>query len=164
MEPMTSGALNGGGAWEQALYDHLTSHVENEVGLLQAYQEAADESHSAAFSYLVGLIVEEERRHHRTFAELAATLRTEVDARPEEFAVPRLGHWGFEHAHIVELTDQLLERERDDAGALAELAETLDAVKDTTMWHLLVDLMQMDTAKHIRILEFVREHASPGAT
>jgi hypothetical protein len=35
----------------------------------------------------------------------------------------------------------------------------LDTLKDDTMWQLLVRLMEMDTAKNIAILEFVRASA-----
>ena len=160
---MSTSARIGGTAWEQALYEHLTSHVDSESELLTDYQQAADQSHSAAFQYLVSLIVEEEARHHRTFADLAATLRTEVDRRPEAFAIPPLGHWGFERENILALTEGLLVQEQQDAEELRLLARELEGVKDTTMWHLLVELMQDDTRKHIRILEFVKEHAAAPA-
>ena len=39
------------------------------------------------------------------------------------------------------------------------MARELHGVKDTTMWHLLVRLMEMDTSKHLEILQFVRKHA-----
>ena len=44
-------------------------------------------------------------------------------------------------------------------GPLRGLAKQLKDVKDTTLWHLLVELMEADTAKHIRILEFIKGHA-----
>ena len=156
---MTKTDLIGGNAWEQTLYHHLVSHVDEEHELLDAYQRAADDSHSAAFSYLVSLIVEEERRHHAVFGDLVKTLQTEVDRRPEAFAVPRLGHWGFDHARILELTESFLAQERKDAAQLQDLEAELEPVSDSTMWQLLVRLMQADTSKHISILEFVKEHA-----
>jgi hypothetical protein len=157
---MTQTQLIGGNVWEQALHRHLVSHVDDERELLVAYQEAAVQSESAAFRYLVSIIVEDERRHHRVFAELADTLQTEVDGLPEAFAVPRLGHWGFERAQILELTDAFLAQERKDAVQLQDLEAELDPVKDTTMWPLLIRLMQADTSKHIAILEFVKEQAA----
>ena len=106
------------------------------------------------------MILDEELRHHRTFTELAQTLRIEVDELRDEFPIPPLGHWGFEHHHIVELTDDLLEQERRDTAELEQLAGDLETVQDSNMWHLLVELMQADTAKHVRILEFIRRHAA----
>jgi hypothetical protein len=32
-------------------------------------------------------------------------------------------------------------------------------MRDATMWQLLIKVMEMDTAKHIEILEFVKGHA-----
>jgi len=153
-------ALIGGTTWQQALYAHLSAHSDTEREMLDAYREAAEESESAAFRYLVSMILDEELRHHRTFAELAQTLRIEVDQLRDEFPVPPLGHWGFDHRRTVELTDALLEQERRDTEELAQLAGDLEGVKDATMWHLLVELMQADTAKHVRILEFIRRHAA----
>jgi hypothetical protein len=157
---MTQTQLIGGNVWEQALHHHLVSHVDDERDLLAAYQEAAIESESVAFRYLVSIIVEDERRHHRLFADLAKTLQTEVDGLPDAFAVPRLGHWGFDRARIGQLTDAFLAQEQQDAMQLHDLEAELDPVKDTTMWPLLVQLMQADTSKHIAILEFVKEHVT----
>jgi len=153
-------ALIGGTAWQQALYAHLSAHSDTEREMLDAYRQAAEHSESAAFRYLVSMILDEELRHHRTFAELAQTLRIEVDELRDEFPVPPLGHWGFEHQRIVELTDALLEQERADSAELEQLAHDLEGVQDDNMWHLLVELMQADTAKHVRILEFIRRHAA----
>jgi rubrerythrin len=151
--------LVGGSVWEQELYEHLTSHVESERGLLAGYQQAAVESGSGAFRYLASLIVEDEVRHHRLFEELAEALRTEAEFRPGDPVVPRLDGWGTNPKRIVELTEQLIAQEERDASELRRLAKTLHEVKDTTLWRLLVQLMEIDTAKHLAILEFARKHA-----
>jgi hypothetical protein len=151
--------LTGAAPWEQDLYHHLASHQEKERGLLERYREAADSSGSAAFRYLVSLIQEDEVRHHRLFADLAESLRTDVELRPQDARIPRLDPWGQHRELILELTDGLLAQERSDAKDLHRLAKQLSDVKDTTLWYLLVQLMEADTAKHIRILQFIRRHA-----
>ncbi|MGO8873029.1 MAG: hypothetical protein ACLQPH_16825 [Acidimicrobiales bacterium] len=151
--------LVGASVWEAELLAHLTSHEEGERDLLTQYEEAAASSGSHAFQYLTALIEEDEVRHHRLFVELASALRSDAELRAEEPAVPRLDHWGPDTARVVELTEALLEREHADAKELRLLAAHLQDVKESTLWHLLVKLMQMDTAKHIEILEFVRAHA-----
>ncbi|MFI5042900.1 MAG: hypothetical protein ACHQNA_13820 [Acidimicrobiales bacterium] len=150
--------LVGASPWEEELYTHLTSHEETERGLLVAYQNAAAESESPAFSYLVSLIVEDEMRHHRVFRELASALKTDAELRPEQPAVPRLEPWRQNVGGLLELTDTLLDRERADARELHRLLKDLKDVKDTTLWYLLVRLMEMDTAKHIEILDFIKRH------
>jgi hypothetical protein len=151
--------LIGASVWEEELYEHLTSHAESERGLLAGYQQAADESGSGAFRYLASLIVEDEVRHHRLFEELADSLRTEAEFHPKDPAVPRLDGWGANPKQVVELTEQLIAQEERDANELRRLTKMLREVKDTTLWRLLVQLMEIDTAKHLAILEFAREHA-----
>jgi hypothetical protein len=151
--------LVGASVWEAELYAHLTSHEEGERGLLVEYEQAAASSGSHAFRYLTALIEEDEVRHHRLFVELASALKSDAELRSEEPAVPRLDHWGPDTAHVVQLTEALLERERADAKELRVLAAHLQDVKESTLWHLLVTLMEMDTAKHIEVLEFIRNHA-----
>ena len=151
--------LIGAAPWEQELYDHLASHQEKERGLLERYREAADASGSPSFQYLVSLILEDEVRHHRLFADLAESLRDDVELRPRDAKIPRLEPVGEHRELILELTDGLLAQERSDAKDLSRLGKQLDDVKDTTLWHLLVELMEADTAKHIRILRFIKRNA-----
>ena len=156
-------SLTGASVWEEELYQHLSSHEQTERGLLVEYQEAAANSQSPAFEYLAGLIVEDEIRHHRVFRDLASALKTDAELRPEQPAVPRMDHWGPNAARVLELTDKLLERERADERELHHLARQLKDVKDTTLWQLLVRLMEMDTAKHVEILDFVKRHTPKAA-
>lgn len=148
--------LAGASIWEVELFEHLTSHEQSERRLLAEYQEAAAVSGSAAFRYLADLIVEDEIRHHRLFRELASALRSDVEMRPEEPAVPRAANWGSDPSEVLALSEQLLTQERTDARELRRLAEVMEELEDVTLWPLLVRLMEMDTAKHIAILEFVR--------
>jgi hypothetical protein len=155
--------LVGASVWEEELYEHLTSHESNEREILEEYQQAAATSGSAAFQYLASLIVEDEIRHHRIFEQLASALRTDAELSSEQPAIPRLDHWGPDPAHVVELSERLIERERTDAKSLHRLGREMKDVRDTTMWGLLIKLMEMDTEKHVEILEFVRKHARKAA-
>lgn len=151
--------LVGASVWEETLYEHLTSHEENERQLLIEYQQAAQAAKSPAFAYLVSLIVEDEIRHHRLFADLAESLKTDAEMRPEEPRIPRLGRWGPEPDRIVELSQRLMDHEQADQKVLKDLRRQMSDVADTTLWDLLVRLMEADTAKHIAILEFAERHA-----
>jgi hypothetical protein len=86
--------------------------------------------------------------------DLALSLRTDVELGREEPAVPRLDRWA-DAAHAVDLTDQLLEREQADARHLHRLRRELQTVADATMWPPLVELIERDTAKDVKILDFV---------
>jgi hypothetical protein len=150
--------LIGASVWEQQLYDHLTSHEQKEREVLVEYKEAAVASKSAALAYLAKLIVDDEVRHHQIFRDLASALRSEAELRPEDPVVPRLDVYKGDPQQVLEWTERLLERERADAKEFRRLAGDMKDLKDTTLWWLLVKIMEMDTAKHIEILEFVQHH------
>jgi hypothetical protein len=151
--------LIGASVWEQRLYDHLTGHEENEREMLVEYQQAAAESQSAAFRYLASLIVEDEMRHHRLLEELAASLRLDAEMRPGDPAIPRLGGWGPDPRRIADVSDRLANHEEIDLEELRKLRKEMSPLEDTTLWSLLVKLMELDTLKHMEILNFVRRHA-----
>jgi rubrerythrin len=156
-------ALIGASPWEDDLYRHLSTHIAAEIDLLSAYKDAAEESKSAAFSYLANLIIEDERRHHRVFEELANALRSDVEMRSVEPSVPDMAGFGDIPQKVVELTESLLAREEEDAAELRMLSRQLRDVRDTTLWQLLVKIMELDTEKHAEILRFVRKHARQSA-
>lgn len=151
--------LLGASGWEQDLYAHLTEHVQNERGLLEEYVAAADATGSKAFAYLVKLLIEDERRHHVLFEELAASLKTTAELGGQDPVVPWMDFDRVDPANVRGLTDRLVEREQQDLRELKKLQKELRDVKDTTLWSLLVDLMQRDTDKHIAILRFARAHS-----
>jgi len=158
MIDMTNSSAAGPSAWARELHAHLTSHVEIERGMLEEYRSAAEASSSKAFEYLVNLLIEDEIRHHRIFLELADSLET-MSLRPG--ADPQVPYLDFNRTNkeaVLDLTETLLEKEQQDALELKRLQSELGDVKDTSIWGLLVDLMQRDTQKHIAILKFVKKH------
>jgi rubrerythrin len=151
--------LLGASTWEAELYEHLTTHEAAEGAMLAEYREVAAASSSKAFQYLSNLIIEDEIRHHRIFRDLAAALKNDVEIDPEESAVPNIGSWGHDADTVLRLTETLLGNERDDAKELRRLSHELNVLKQESLWQLLVKLMEMDTAKHIEILKFVKRNA-----
>ncbi len=155
---MTNASAAGPSAWARDLYAHLTSHVQIERRLLEDYRSAAEASSSKAFGYLVNLLIEDEIRHHRIFSELADSLET-MSLRPgEEPQVPYLDFNRANKEAVLDLTEKLLENEQQDVLELKRLRRELRDVKDSSIWALLVDLMERDTQKHIAILRFVKKH------
>lgn len=156
-----SDRIAGASVWDQRLFDRLRSHVESERGLVEAYEGLADASSSAGFGYLAKLIVEDERRHHGQLADLAEAVRSHAELRAEDSPIPLLGGRldDDERARIIELTEEFLRIEEQDKRELAALRKELKPVQETTLWSLLVELMEADTDKHIRILRFIRDRA-----
>jgi hypothetical protein len=148
----------GASVWERELFDHLVAHGRREGALLDQYLQAAKETDSKAFAYLVNLLVEDEHRHHALFAALASSLKTEAELRPEDPEVPYMDFERSDRAQVRRITKQMLDAEAEDADLLKRLHKELNDVRDTTLWDLLVSLMRRDTDKHIAILEFVLRH------
>src|SRR5579862_5596472 len=94
----------GASAWEKELFDHLTTHMELERGMLEEYRAAALETDSKAFAYIVDLLGDEERRHHELFAALAQSLKTEAEMSSRAPAVPYMDFDRADRERARELT------------------------------------------------------------
>lgn len=150
----------GASVSEHELFMHLTEHLEHERALLEEYSEACGETESKALAYVIALLMDDERRHHRYFVELAASLKSEAELQRTEPVVPRLDLNRVDRDEVLDVTRRLLALEKSDADELKRLRRELRDVEDTTLWALLVDNMQRDNAKHIAMLEFVEHHTS----
>lgn len=153
-----SQTLSGASVFEQELYDHVSSHVDDEVDALRAYQALAESTQSKAFAFLAGMILEDERRHHRMLADLAETIRVSAELRGDPTPIPFLDLRKDREA-ILTATEELLAVEKADEKELKALAKEIKDFKDTTLWELMLEIMRADNAKHRMILKFIRDHA-----
>ena len=143
--------------WEEDLYGLLMDHVRDESDVLARY-EALSKASTGHVQFLLDLIAEDEARHHRLFERWAGTIRDMGLLMESDDVVPGLVREPDPEG-LVAAVDELLAVERRDAHQLKALDKQLKDVRRTTVWPLLVDLMALDTEKHIRILEFLRHHA-----
>jgi bacterioferritin (cytochrome b1) len=153
----------GASVWEQEVFDHLSEHSATEAGIIDEYRALASDTASPAVAYLMNVILEDESRHHRVLGELAQSVRAFAELSSEPGAVPFLSMPRADHDRVLEATERFLEVEREDMRELEALAKTLKPVRDTTLWYLLVKLMEEDTEKHIRILKFIRDRVRQAA-
>jgi bacterioferritin (cytochrome b1) len=147
----------GASVWEQEVFDHLSEHSATEASIIDEYRELASDVSSPAFAYLMNVILEDEARHHRVLGELAQSVRAFAELNSEPGAIPFLDMPRDDHERVLEATERFLDVEREDKRELEELSKILKPVRDTTLWYLLVKLMEEDTDKHIRILKFIRD-------
>jgi len=131
-------------------------HVRDERYVLSRYQELASSTTDPGTRFLLELIVEDERRHHALFEQLRASIS---GATPEDGpAVPAPPNPEPEHiSELLAQTTRFLEIEHGDASGLRLLARDLKPRAHETLWRLLVELMLLDTEKHIRILTYLKQ-------
>lgn len=128
--------------------------------MLGEYAKIAETTESKALGYVIGLLLDDERRHHGFFNDLASSLKSEAEFSTDDPVVPRLDLDRIERSELIDTTERLLANERDDLKELKRLRKELGDVKDTTLWDLLLDIMTRDTEKHIAMLRFVEKHAA----
>ncbi len=143
----------GASEWEQELYSALRAHEREEEDVIAAYSELAKTSPSATVRYLVSIIVEDERRHHRMLDELANTIRS--DATLEEGG-PRVPYFDvrFADKSLLEATRRFIALERRDREELHRLSRRLDAM-GSEVDAFVLELLVSDTDRHLRILRFL---------
>lgn len=144
----------GASVEERELVELLARHGHEEGVLLERYQRFASEGSSEAVRYLVQLIIDDERRHHRVLAELANTIAWGWAANSPVRATPDLGA-GTDDRALAEETRELIRAEENDRSELRRLRKRLRPYKDTTAWSLVIGLILADTEKHLDILRFV---------
>jgi rubrerythrin len=141
--------------WEADLLRHINQHMEQEGALLSSYRELASHADADYVAYCVEMIVEDEIRHHRLFSELGNAIRSAVE-QPAGLSVPLVRN-AANPQELLDATRQLLERERADEKELKRLAKDLKDLRGTSVWPLLVEVMQRDTEKHQGILRFLEQ-------
>lgn len=144
--------------WERELFEMLMNHMELERESLEEYRRAAAETRSKAFAYVVGLLIEDEKRHHELFRALAQTVRSEAELMPGSPVIPNMDFDSVDSEKVRRVSLELLRNEDEDAKELRRLHDHLQEVQHTTLWDLVVGLMRRDTDKHIAMLEFVLAH------
>lgn len=149
------------GEWWAVITHQFQAHVREEEEFIEAYERLAADVTDPGTRFLITLIVEDERRHHDLMEQMAATARgdaTPGNAAPEP---PRLSV--DEARRLLGATEHFLEAEKEDRDRLKELARHLRPAREDTLWHLLVQLMDLDTAKHITILQYLRDRLREAA-
>ncbi|MHB8220207.1 MAG: hypothetical protein ACYDHU_07775 [Acidimicrobiales bacterium] len=147
---------------EERLYRHLIGHVSSEAEYIATYRERAEAPDTPeAVRYLIKLVLQDEERHHRVLYEILTSLGNNVAWSRDSDAVPDLPYGPPDRA-LAEVTRRFLAAEHDDQRQLRALRKELRPFRNTSLWALLVELMEHDTAKHIRILTFIADQIAAG--
>ena len=138
------------GEWWARIAHLFSTHVREEVALLERYEQLVERTDDSGTRYLLELILADEHRHHAVFEQLTAAARSESSGTP-----PAPSPSSDVRAELLEASRRFLDLERADSRSLHELQRELKPAADQTLWRLLVDLMELDTRKHIHVLEYL---------
>lgn len=143
--------------WAERMIRTLEDHMDTEREVLREYGAIVEQATDEHVRFLVRMILEDEVRHHGVFAEMVNSLRAEI-GQAVGTGLPAYSR-NHDRSALRAKTDELLEIEREDIRELADLRKELGKVADTSWWSVIIDTMEMDNRKHIRLLEFIRNHA-----
>ena len=149
----------GAGADIRELVELLARHGEEEGAILSRYQRFAEEASAPETRYLIKLIVEDERRHHGLLVEMANAIAWGLIDKSADPVLPDMTHKDAGNAALAEETKSLLRAEERDHLELKRLRKRLRPFRNIALWELVVDLMLLDTEKHVRILQLVARNA-----
>ena len=142
----------------RALVAFLTSHEAREEETLAGYRLLAESLPTAGLRYVARLILSDEQRHHQFFGDLSETVLAFEDLAARGMPIPPI-HGEADPAarqSALHSLEQFITREEQERTDLERLAADLEASQGTTLWPLIVQIMQEDTERHIRLLEFMR--------
>jgi hypothetical protein len=105
------------------------------------------------------LILDDERRHHTVLDAMLDRVRAEVEWREPDSATPYIRSVQDRHA-LRESLSRLLADERTDLRRVRSLKRRLRRQRGTSMLWLMVDMLECDTRKHVRMLRFLRRTAA----
>lgn len=138
--------------WDQRLLNHMENHLESE-GSTEGSYEALAELGDPQVKYLARLFGADERRHHQMLIDLMASVRAVADWKRDQssWATTPLLEEG-QRASLVKAVDELIRVEKSDAADLKLLRRDVQSHSDGTFWPTIIEVMQLDTEKHLRIL------------
>ncbi len=142
---------------DEAALAHLSRHVDEEQAILAAYTDLAERSTDEHVRFLFGLIVDDETRHHRLLTEMLKRVEADVAWKEGERSIPWV-RTPSDPEGLRQATRRFIEIERRDRAQLRHLRKALRR-PGITLLPLVVELMELDTAKHLKILKFLRASA-----
>ncbi len=139
------------------LLDAIERHARAEEDALAQYDYIAKASHDPVIALVMRLILDDEERHHGLLKRIEASLRDALNWTHSPQALPQTATpqrpVGEE---LLKGAGALIEEERTGARYLRDLSRREKAV-GSGLHSLLIEMMAMDSEKHARLLEFVRD-------
>jgi hypothetical protein len=133
----------------QQLVHSVKRHAQDEAGSIAAYERIQHACGDPAIAGVLGVILEDEQRHHAMLERVAARLQAEFN-----WSVTRVPDASVSDQTVTAAELRALEQEeRNGAQALRELAYRCRDSRDG-LTAVLLESMAMDSEKHAHLLGF----------
>lgn len=142
------------GSFNAEIIGHLQHHIDDEQEMLVAYGTLLRQSENAPVCYLLDLLLEDERRHHRILIEMINQFRSSEDAVDQQPHVPWMTR--KPDPGIAAATRNLRRSERADLRRLRALRRRLKFLRRRSLNGVLVDSLILDTRKHLGYLRAIQ--------
>lgn len=133
----------------------LEAHITTEGRDIADCQQLAQRSTDPVVRMLMGLIVEDEHRHHALLRSMAHRMREEVEFVPSETTLPVPSDAASENApvdaHMATIVRSLIRDEHESARHVRHLGRQ-DPLLHGGLYPLLLETIARDSEKHATIL------------
>jgi hypothetical protein len=143
------------GEFRARLIHAFQVHVRSERHVLDDYSSFIERTTDPGIRFLLEQILADERRHHELFIALANDAQAPADTT--ERLLPTPHPTPAEAAELLEATSRFLAIERDDREQLRWLRKQVSSVRNDSLWPVVLEVMEADTVKHIRLLQELRD-------
>ena len=140
----------------EKLFARLGAHEREEAEILKDYAAAAEDAPDAGFRYLMGLVLEDEERHHRLSKAMADEVGQSLMWLRGKEPLPPITTTGEERAKLLRQTERFLRIEQDGEKQLADMHDQVKGLH-AGLLELIVDMMRADTQKHVHILKYIKK-------
>jgi len=140
----------------EKLFAELEAHEREEEEVLKDYQDAAENAPDAGYRYLMGLVLEDEERHHRLSKAMADEVEQSVLWLRKKDALPAIKPAPDQRAALLRQTQAFLATEQAGEKQLASMREQVKGLHGGLL-ELIVDIMRTDTEKHIHVLKYIKK-------
>lgn len=149
-----AGSESGTRSAIERLFDQLHAHEREESETLAEYEHAATTTTDAGVQFLMNLVLEDERRHHQLIQSMADDVNQSLQWIANGSALPTISARGTAGDRLLEQTRHFLEVERAGVRQLEDLRAEVKELRSGLL-ALLVELMELDTRKHVEILRYI---------
>ncbi|MHB8618002.1 MAG: hypothetical protein ACYDAG_00265 [Chloroflexota bacterium] len=145
----------------EALLSQMEAHERSEAELLETYRVAAHFSPDGGVGFLMGLILEDEERHHRLLGVMVHTLRQSAGQEQGNGVVPPIDAAPEAQAKLLEQADSFRKIEEEGLRDLEDLQRAVKRLHRSPL-DLIVATMVADTKKHLDILRYITKSIGAG--